>query len=120
MDSEEEGDDSSEGGSESIVERDDFNRGPRGVDGDGRMLMLVHAQQAPWADLRRFIPKVHLLKSHNISIPEVHFHEDLGRADLAKCDTGLGIVRDGNPRDAIIHVGLRFETLEKVQLFLQE
>ncbi|KAJ1274994.1 hypothetical protein BS78_05G102500 [Paspalum vaginatum] len=77
---------------------------------------------ASWAHLSHCLPEEdrRMLESHNVEIPQVHFHEDLGHADLARCDMGLGTMHEGNTRDWIIHVGLRFETLEKVKYFMQD
>ncbi|WVZ51011.1 hypothetical protein U9M48_002203 [Paspalum notatum var. saurae] len=87
-----------------------------GRGGDRRMLMVVHAQQGSWAQVRE--DDRTMLQEHGVEIPQVHFHDDVSGAYLARCDTGLATIREGSARDRIIREGLRFETLEKVQFFL--
>ncbi|WVZ91401.1 hypothetical protein U9M48_037580 [Paspalum notatum var. saurae] len=89
-----------------------------GRGGDRRMLMVVHAQQGSWAQVQE--DDRTMLQEHGVEIPQVHFHDDVSGADLARCDTGLATIREGSARDWIIQEGLRFETLEKVQFFLQD
>ncbi|KAJ1281486.1 hypothetical protein BS78_04G309700 [Paspalum vaginatum] len=77
-------DESSEGGggrcgiAEVEVADDESSKGGRGGDCDRRLLMVMHAQQASWADLIRSIPeeKRMVLESqcHNVEILQVHFH----------------------------------------------
>ena len=61
------------------------------------MLMVVHAQQGSWAQVQE--DDRTMLQEHGVEIPQVHFHDDVSGADLARCDTGLATIREGSARD---------------------
>ncbi|KAJ1267905.1 hypothetical protein BS78_07G094800 [Paspalum vaginatum] len=102
----EEEEDDQEGEEEEDDEEDEEEEKVSGEEGDGgggdvvggetrsanwRMVKVMHAQERTWADfIRSFLEEERMmLEAHNVALPKVHFHEDLTRADLAICDTGL-------------------------------
>ncbi|WVZ83697.1 hypothetical protein U9M48_030818 [Paspalum notatum var. saurae] len=110
-----------EGDEEEEEEADDEE--VEGGSADHRMVKFMHAPDRTWADFLSSLPEEEraMLEVQNVPLPEVHFHEDVTRADLAICDTGLRTIIDtGLSTKAIIEEGLRFETLEKLQDFLRD